>query len=57
MQIAKKLKLRDTTTTIDTQGGVAQTTTTETTTTTALPKFSNPEAQQLAADLTASATK
>ncbi|CAM3836532.1 hypothetical protein [Sphingobacterium prati] len=49
---SKKVETKDTVTTADTQGGVAQTTTTETTTTTAVPKFSSPEAQQLADDYT-----
>lgn len=49
---SKKVETKDTVTTTDTQGGVAQTTTTETTTTTEVPKFSSPEAQQLANDYT-----
>ncbi|PUV21999.1 hypothetical protein D7322_11850 [Sphingobacterium puteale] len=49
---SKKVETKDTVTTTDTQGGVAQTTTTETTTTTEVPKFSSPEAQQLADDYT-----
>lgn len=49
---SKKVEIKDTTTSVDTKGGVAQTTTTETTTTTVVPKFSSSEAQKLADDYT-----
>ncbi|MDM1295507.1 hypothetical protein HX021_14550 [Sphingobacterium sp. N143] len=49
---SKKVETKDTTMSVDTEDGVAQTTSTETTTTTEVPKFSSPEAQQLAEDYT-----
>ena len=49
---SKKVEVKDTTTQVNTDNGVATTTTTETTSTTTVPKFSSPEVQQLADDYT-----